>query len=66
MREPRRARTHEEVVGVGVGTANLEQLHQVVELAVDISAHGDGAFLAGSALMPPRARIRDIQGGSRE
>lgn len=39
-------RTHEEVVGVGVGTTNLEQLHQVVELAVDITADGDGAFLA--------------------
>lgn len=39
-------RTHEEVVGVGVGAADLEQLHQVVELAVNVTAHSDGAFLA--------------------
>jgi hypothetical protein len=38
-------RTHEEVVGVGVGAANLEQLHEVVELTVDITADGDRAFL---------------------
>ena len=35
---------HEEVVGVRVGPADLEELHQVVELAVDVAAHGDGAF----------------------
>ena len=39
------SRTHEEVVGVGVWPANLEQLHQVVELAVDVTADGDGTFL---------------------
>lgn len=38
--------THEQVVGVGVRAANLEQLHQVMELAVDVTTHGDGAFLA--------------------
>ena len=39
------ALTHEEVVGVWVWTANLEQLHQVMELAVDVTAHGHWAFL---------------------
>lgn len=42
---PDNERTHEQVVGVGVGTADLEQLHQVVELAVYITAHCNGAFL---------------------
>jgi hypothetical protein len=36
--------THEKVVGIGVGSTNLEELHQVVELAVDITTDGDGAF----------------------
>lgn len=31
--------THEEVVGVGIRASNLEQLHQVVELTVDVTAH---------------------------
>lgn len=39
------AHTHEEIVGVGVGTANLEQLHQVVELAVNITTDSNWAFL---------------------
>jgi len=43
-------RTHEEVVGVGIGAANLEQLHQIVELAVNVSADGDGAFLCSSSV----------------
>jgi hypothetical protein len=43
-------RTHEEVVGVGVGASDLEELHQIVELAVDISADGDGAFLCSSSV----------------
>lgn len=38
-------RTHEEVVGVGVGAANLEELHKIVELAMNITTDGDGAFL---------------------
>jgi hypothetical protein len=38
-------RTHEEVVCVRVGSANLEELHQVVELAVYVAADCDGAFL---------------------
>lgn len=42
---PDNERTHEQVVGVGVGTANLEQLHQVVKLAVYVTAHRNGAFL---------------------
>lgn len=40
-------RTHEEVVGVGIGAANFEELHKIVELAVDVAAHGNGAFLMG-------------------
>jgi hypothetical protein len=36
--------THEKIVGVGVGATNLEKLHEVVELAVDVAADGDGAF----------------------
>ena len=38
-------RTHEEVVCVRVGTANLEELHEIMELAVDITTDGDGTFL---------------------
>lgn len=37
--------THEEVVGVGVGATNLEQLHQVVELAMNITTDSNWAFL---------------------
>lgn len=33
---------HEEVVCVGDVTADAEQLHEVVELAVDVAAYGDG------------------------
>jgi len=36
--------SHEEVVSVGRLASDLEQLHQVVKLAVDISAHRDGTF----------------------
>lgn len=43
-------RTHEEVVGVGVGASDLEELHQVVELAVDVSADGDRTFLYSSSV----------------
>ncbi len=32
----------EEVPRLGRVAANLEQLHQVVVLAVDVAAHGDG------------------------
>lgn len=32
-------RTHEEIVRVGDVTADAEQLHQVVELAVDVAAY---------------------------
>lgn len=37
--------THEQVVGVWIRTTNFEELHQVVELTVDITTHRDGAFL---------------------
>ena len=36
--------THEEIVGVRVGAANLEEFHEVVELTMDISANGHRAF----------------------
>lgn len=32
----------EQIAGLGRVAANLEQLHQVVVLAVDVAAHGDG------------------------
>jgi hypothetical protein len=48
-------RTHEEVVCIGIGPSNLEQLHQVVELAVNISTNRDRAFL--------RAGVRACQSG---
>jgi hypothetical protein len=38
--------THEEIVGIRVGTSNLEKLHQVVELAMDIAANRHRAFLS--------------------
>jgi hypothetical protein len=38
-------RTHEEVVCVRIRATDLEQLHQVVELAVYVAAYRDGAFL---------------------
>lgn len=38
-------RTHEKIIGVRVGTANLEQLHQVMELSVDVTTDCDGTFL---------------------
>lgn len=40
-----RVLTHEEVVGIWVWTTDLEQLHQVVELTMDITAHRHRAFL---------------------
>jgi len=42
---PAPLRTHEEVVGVGVRSANLEQLHEIVKLAVYISTNSDRTFL---------------------
>ena len=38
-------RTHEEIVGVRIGAANLEQLHEIVKLAMYIATNSDGAFL---------------------
>ena len=51
-----RQRTHEEIVCVRVGAADLEQLHQIVELAMYITADCDGAFLYQGE------RISDSQG----
>lgn len=36
--------SEEQVVGVGDGSSNFEQLYQVVELAVDVTADEDGSF----------------------
>ena len=36
--------SHEQVVGVRWLAADLEQLHEVVELPVDVAAHCDGAL----------------------
>jgi len=36
--------THEQIIGVWIGTANLEELHQVMKLAVNISADRHWAF----------------------
>jgi hypothetical protein len=35
--------THEQVIRIGTLTAYLEQLHEVMELAMDVTADGDGA-----------------------
>jgi hypothetical protein len=37
--------THEEIVRVGVGPADFEKLHQVMELSMNIAANRHGAFL---------------------
>jgi len=63
--EQRSELTHEKVVGVRVWSPNLEELHQVVKLAVNVAAHCDWAFLCESmacserhswAHLPPVAR----------
>jgi hypothetical protein len=37
--------THKEVVGIGIWSANLEQFHQIMELAMYVTADSDRAFL---------------------
>lgn len=37
--------THEKVVCVGIGAADLEQLHEVMKLPMNITTNSDGAFL---------------------
>ena len=37
--------THEKVVGIWVRAPNLEELHEVVKLAVDVAAYCDWTFL---------------------
>ena len=37
--------THEEIVGVWIWSANLEELHQIVELTMYVTTHGNRAFL---------------------
>ncbi len=39
---------HEQVVGVGGGAADAEQLQQVLELAVDVAAHLQWIMMRGS------------------
>jgi hypothetical protein len=38
-------RTHKEVVGIRVRSTNAEQLHQIMELSVNVAADCDRAFL---------------------
>jgi hypothetical protein len=52
--------THEEVVGVWVGTSNAEEFHQVVELTVDVATDGDGAFLKQSSVQSSLLPSRDF------
>lgn len=40
-------RTHEEVVRVWIWAANLEELHQIMELAVYVTTNSHWAFLGG-------------------
>lgn len=40
-----RALTHEKVVGIRIWASNLEELHEVVKLAVNVAAYCDWAFL---------------------
>lgn len=49
--------THEQIVGVRVRPANLEELHQVMELPVDVAADGDGAFLQAVSNGGPVASV---------
>ena len=37
--------THEEIVGIRIWAANSEKLHQIMELAMYITANSDGALL---------------------
>ena len=39
------ALTHEKVVGIRIRASDLEKLHEVVELAVNVAAYCDWAFL---------------------
>ena len=35
---------HEEIIGIGSIAADPKELEEVVELAVDVAAHGDGTL----------------------
>ena len=37
--------THKEIIGIGIRSTNTKEFHQVMKLAMYISAYGDGAFL---------------------
>lgn len=37
--------THEKVVGIRIWASNLEELHEVVKLAVNVATYCDRAFL---------------------
>jgi hypothetical protein len=38
--------THEEVIGIWIGAADSKQLHQIMELAMNVAADSHRAFLA--------------------
>ncbi len=40
-----RSLTHEQVIRVGIGSADAKELHEVMKLAMNVSTYGDGAFL---------------------
>lgn len=50
-KEPSQAspHTHEKIVCIWIGTPNLEQLHQVMKLAVNVTTNRNRAFLFRSS-----------------
>jgi hypothetical protein len=40
--------THEEIVGIWIRPTNAEELHQIVKLAMNVTANGHRAFLGVS------------------
>ena len=58
-----RCSTHEEVIGIGIGTSDAEEFHEIVKLAVDITAHGHGTFLEWSAIRRPMSPSNSRRGG---
>ena len=45
------ALTHEKVVGIRIWASNLEELHEVVKLAVNVATYCDRAFLLQNVSM---------------
>ena len=53
--------THEKIIGIWIRSSDSEQLHEIVELSVDISADRDGTSLgerAWSASLVSRGSLR--------